>query len=90
SPILSQMFVEGLPDAAQVNLVIDREKANTFGVTFADLNATLTTNLGSAYVNDFPTGGRLQRVLVQAEATSRMQTADLLTLNVRNTNGGMV
>ncbi len=90
SPILSQMFVEGLPDAAQVNLVIDREKANTFGVTFADINATLTTNLGSAYVNDFPNGGRLQRVLVQAEATSRMQTADLLTLNVRNTNGGMV
>ncbi|QCI65911.1 efflux RND transporter permease subunit [Phreatobacter stygius] len=90
SPILSQLFVEGLPDAAQVNLVIDREKANTFGVTFADINATLTTNLGSAYVNDFPNGGRQQRVLVQAEATSRMQTADLLTLNVRNTNGGMV
>jgi multidrug efflux pump len=90
SPILTQVFVEGLPDAAQVSLIVDREKANTFGVTFADINSTITTNLGSSYINDFPNAGRLQRVLVQAGAESRMQTADMLNLNVRNTNGGMV
>ncbi|MBY0362877.1 MAG: multidrug efflux RND transporter permease subunit [Phreatobacter sp.] len=90
SPILAQVFVEGLPDAAQVSLIVDREKANTFGVTFADINATISTNLGSAYVNDFPNAGRLQRVLVQGDAASRMQTSDLLNLNVRNSNGGMV
>lgn len=54
SPILAGLRVEGLADAAQVNLVIDREKANTFGVTFADINATISANLGSSYVNDFP------------------------------------
>ncbi|WP_296573058.1 efflux RND transporter permease subunit [Phreatobacter sp.] len=90
SPILTQVFVEGLPDAAQVSLIVDREKANTFGVTFADINATISTHLGSAYVNDFPNAGRLQRVLVQGDAASRMQTSDLLNLNVRNSNGGMV
>ncbi|MCZ0733073.1 efflux RND transporter permease subunit [Phreatobacter sp. AB_2022a] len=90
SPIVTGLFVEGLPDAAQVQLIIDREKANTFGVTFAAINSTLTTNLGSAYVNDFPNSGRQQRVMVQGDAGSRMQTADLLNLNVRNTNGGMV
>ena len=90
SPVLTGLRVEGLPDAAQVQLVIDREKANTFGVTFADINATISAHLGSTYVNDFPNAGRMQRVTVQSDADQRMQTADLLNLNVRNANGGMV
>ncbi|MFT0891797.1 multidrug efflux RND transporter permease subunit [Pseudochelatococcus sp. G4_1912] len=90
SPILQGLRVEGLPDAAQVNITIDREKANTFGVTFADINHTISTNLGSSYVNDFPNTGRMQRVTVQAEQERRTKIDDLLSLNVRNANGGMV
>jgi multidrug efflux pump len=90
SPVLAGVRVEGLPDAAQVTLIIDREKANTFGVTFAEINATISANLGSSYVNDFPNAGRMQRVTVQAEESQRMQTSDLLKMNVRNTAGGMV
>lgn len=90
SPILTGMRVEGLPDAAQVLLVIDREKANTFGVTFADINNTITANLGSSYINDFPNAGRMQRVIVQAQDRDRLQVEDLLKLNVRNASGGMV
>ncbi|MFN3745364.1 MAG: multidrug efflux RND transporter permease subunit [Hyphomicrobiaceae bacterium] len=90
SPKLAGLRVEGLPDSAQVMLVIDREKANTFGVTFAEINSTITANLGSTYVNDFPNAGRMQRVTVQAEEGQRMQTPDLLKLNVRNAAGGMV
>jgi multidrug efflux pump len=82
--------VEGLPDSAQIRLIIDREKANTFGVTFADINSAVTANLGSSYVNDFPNAGRMQRVTVQAAQAQRMQTADLLKLTVRNAQGGMV
>ena len=90
SEVLTGMRVEGMPDAAQVNLLIDREKANTFGVTFADINSTISANLGSAYVNDFPNAGRMQRVTVQSDTGRRMQTEDLLNLNVRNAHGGMV
>ncbi len=90
SPVLAGVRFEGMPDAAQANVLIDREKANTFGVTFADINSTISTNLGSSYVNDFPNAGRMQRVTVQADENKRMQTADLLNLNVRNSNGGMV
>src|SRR5690606_31986804 len=39
---------------------------------------------------DFPNAGRMQRVTVQADEDQRMQTADLLNVNVRNANGGMV
>ncbi|WP_349436601.1 efflux RND transporter permease subunit [Pararhizobium sp. A13] len=90
SKIVAGVRFEGMPDAAQANVIIDREKANTFGVTFADINTTISTNLGSTYVNDFPNAGRMQRVTVQADENKRMQTADLLNLNVRNSSGGMV
>ncbi|MFS8124516.1 efflux RND transporter permease subunit [Rhizobium sp. BR 250] len=90
SPVLAGLRVEGMPDSPQVNLIIDREKANTFGVTFSDINATISANMGSSYVNDFPNAGRMQRVTVQAEQGQRMKTEDLLNLNVRNANGGMV
>ena len=60
--------------------VIDREKAAALGVTFEDINSTLSTKLGSAYVNDFPNRGRMQRVIVQADNAGRMQPDDILTL----------
>jgi multidrug efflux pump len=90
SPILAGVRVEGLPDAPQVHLSIDREKANTFGVTFADINHAISTNLGSSYVNDFPNSGRMQRVTVQSEQGARMNTDGVLKINVRNVHGGMV
>lgn len=90
SGIIVGIRPEGMPDAAQIMLVIDREKANTFGITFQDINNTITANLGSSYINDFPNSGRMQRVIVQAEDRDRLQAEDLLKLNVRNANGGMV
>ncbi len=90
SGIITGIRPEGMPDAAQVMLVVDRKKANTFGVTFADINNTITANLGSSYINDYPNDGRMQRVVVQAKDRSRLQAEDLLKLNVRNANGGMV
>ncbi len=71
SPVLKNVYVEGLPSAPQVNLVIDREKASALGVTFQDINDTMSTNLGSTYVNDFPNRGRMQRVIVQADRDGR-------------------
>ncbi|MDD2868325.1 efflux RND transporter permease subunit [Neomegalonema sp.] len=90
SPVVAGLRIEGLPDAAQIMLEIDREKANAFGVTFADINSTISANLGSAYVNDFPNAGRMQRVVVQAQDRDRLQAEDLLRLTVRNLHGGMV
>ena len=87
SPLLAAVRPDGLEDAAQLELQIDRERALALGVPIAAINATLGTSLGSSYVNDFPNAGRLQRVVVQAEAQARMQPEDLLKLNVLNTAG---
>jgi multidrug efflux pump len=69
---------DGLEDAPQLQLDIDRDKAQALGVGFDAINAALCTALGSSYVNDFPNAGRLQRVVVQADAPARMQPDDLL------------
>ncbi|MFZ5739096.1 MAG: multidrug efflux RND transporter permease subunit [Pseudomonadota bacterium] len=90
SPVLQKVYVEGLPPAPVLNLVIDREKAGAFGVTFEDINSTVSTNLGSAYVNDFPNRGRMQRVIVQADAAGRMKGDDILAYTVKNSRGQLV
>jgi multidrug efflux pump len=87
SPILAGVRPEGLEDAPQVQLDIDRDKANAQGVTFDAINTAISTSLGSAYINDFPNQGRLQRVVVQADAPARMQPDDLLKLNALNVKG---
>ena len=87
SPILAQVRPDGLEDAPQLQIDVDRDKASALGVNFDAINTTLSTALGSAYINDFPNQGRLQRVVVQADATGRMQPEDLLRINVPNAQG---
>ncbi|HEY9223856.1 MAG TPA: efflux RND transporter permease subunit [Variovorax sp.] len=87
SKLLTQVRPDGLEDAPQLQIDIDRDKANALGVTFDAINTTLSTALGSRYINDFPNQGRLQRVVVQADAPARMQPDDLLKLNASNTKG---
>ena len=90
SKVLTQVRPDGLEDAPQLQLDIDRDKASALGVAFEAINATISTSLGSSYANDFPNAGRLQRVMVQADAPARMQPDDLLRLNVPNNKGQMV
>jgi multidrug efflux pump len=85
--VLTGIRPEGLEDAPQLKLNIDRDKAQAQGVTFGAINQALSTSLGSSYVNDFPNAGRLQRVIVQADAKDRMQPDDLLRINALNNQG---
>ena len=87
SPILAGVRPDGLEDAPQLQLDIDRDKASALGVNYAVINSAISTAMGSSYVNDFPNAGRLQRVVVQADAAARMQPEDLLQLNVVNNKG---
>ncbi|MCL4470463.1 MAG: efflux RND transporter permease subunit [Gammaproteobacteria bacterium] len=81
---------EGQEAGPQLLLDIDRRKAETLGVSIADLNETLQSTLGVAYINDFERQGRILRVQMQAEADLRTTPEKLLRLPVRNRAGGMV
>ncbi|MCU0761412.1 MAG: efflux RND transporter permease subunit [Hydrogenophaga sp.] len=90
SKVLAQVRPDGLEDAPQLQIDIDRDKANALGVGFDAISGAIGTALGSSYVNDFPNAGRLQRVVVQADAPARMQPEDILRINVLNRQGQAV
>ncbi|WP_454723885.1 MULTISPECIES: multidrug efflux RND transporter permease subunit [Cupriavidus] len=90
SNVVAGVYPEGLPPGTSIHLNIDRVKAEALGVPFASISETLSAALGSSYVNDFPNAGRMQQVIIQADAPARMQIDDVLRLYVRNARGGMV
>jgi multidrug efflux pump len=90
SPVLANVRPEDQPNAPQLRVLIDRVKARTLGLSIGDVNATLAIAFGSAYANDFTRDGRILRVLLQADAPSRMTPDDVLALRVRSSSGAMV
>ena len=84
------VYPEGLPAGTSIRLDIDRQKAEALGVSFTNISDILSAAMGSLYVNDFPNSGRMQQVIIQADAAARMQLDDVLKLYVRNSHGGMV
>jgi multidrug efflux pump len=89
-PRLAGVRPEGQEASAQLLLDIDRVKAESLGVSIADLNDTLQSSLGVAYINDFVRQGRVLRVQMQAEPETRRSIEDILRITVRNGKGGMV
>ncbi len=80
----------GQDDVAEYQLDIDHAKAGALGVSVADINDTLATAWGGAYVNDFIDRGRIKKVYLQADADARMKPEDLSKWYVRNKAGEMV
>ncbi|QJP09430.1 efflux RND transporter permease subunit [Pseudomonas multiresinivorans] len=89
SKILYAMM-EGLAEAPQLRVEIDREKARTLGVSFESISSALSTAFGSSVINDFANAGRQQRVVVQAEQGDRMTPEAVLKLYVPNASGELV
>ena len=81
---------EGQEAGPQLQLDVDRLKARALGIDIADLNDTLQSALGAAYINDFVREGRILRVMMQAEPGSRATPEQIMRLPVRNAQGGMV
>lgn len=90
NPKILYAMMEGLAEAPQLRVDIDREKARAHGVSFEAVNTTLSTAFGSAVINDFSNSGRQQRVVVQAEQGVRMTPESVLKLYVPNARGEQV
>ncbi len=89
-PAIASMRIEGGMDAPELHLDIDRDRAYALGVDLPRINSLLASAVGTRYVNDFPSQGRMQRVVVQADQDYRMQPEQILAMRVRNNQGDMV
>lgn len=80
----------GQEDTPQYQITIDQAQAGSMGVSIADINSTMSMAWGGSYINDFVDRGRVKKVYVQGEASTRMMPEDLNKWYVRNNVGTMV
>jgi HAE1 family hydrophobic/amphiphilic exporter-1 len=85
---MAYSFFTATTPTYQVDL--DKEKAKKLGVPVNDAYATLSTLLGSSYVNDFNLYGRNFRVIAQADTLYRSSIDDIGKYFVRNVSGNMI
>lgn len=89
-PALALVRPNGKDDEPQYQVLIDDEKARMHGVSLADVNTTMSTAWGSAYVNNFIDRGRIKRVFIQGIPQARITEEDFGKWYVRNVEGKMV
>ena len=90
SKVLTGVRFDGVDDAPQWKVDINRDAVYAQRVNMSDLASTLATALGSSNSTDFPNNGFMQRVTIQADATRRMQPEDVMRLTVPNAQGQLV
>ncbi|MAK60886.1 MAG: hydrophobe/amphiphile efflux-1 family RND transporter [Ponticaulis sp.] len=89
-PLLSSVRPNSLPDAPELNIDIDYEKAQALGIQLSDVTSLMSVAFGGRYVNDFIDRERIKRVYVQGDAPYRMQPEDIQFWQARNTAGNMI
>ncbi len=90
TPGLVQVFTLFNTSTPQVYADIDRTKAEMIGVPITRFFDTLSTYMGSTFVNDFNILGRTYRVTAQADNPFRLDVRDVANLRTRSTAGEMV
>ncbi|MFG1427747.1 efflux RND transporter permease subunit [Roseixanthobacter glucoisosaccharinicivorans] len=84
---LSTSFRVGAP---QLQVDVNRIKAETLGVTVNQVFNAVSTYVGSAYITQINKFGNVFQVYAQADSKSRISPEDLNNLKVRASNGTMV
>ena len=74
----------------QLYLDIDREKAESKGLTASAIYASLQSQLASFYINDFNILGNSFYVKIQAEGNKRATMDDIRNMQIPNAAGDMI
>ena len=90
TPELGPTFSSYQINVPQLDVDLDRVKAKQQGVAVGEVFDTMQIYLGSLYVNDFNSFGRVYQVRVQADAPFRAESGDIGLLKTRNDRGDMV
>jgi HAE1 family hydrophobic/amphiphilic exporter-1 len=80
-------YREGMPE---LRVVPDRDKTRAFGVSIADVSATIDALMGGRVAGKFSKGGHRYDVRVRLEEDERKKPDDIKKLYVRNNRGELV
>ena len=82
SPILTGVRHTAKAESPILAVSVDEEKAMALGVSVSEIYDTLAALMGSTYINDFMRNGKINRVIMQADAEYRAW--------IRNSAGEMI
>jgi len=88
-PLLAGVRSNDLADTPQLHVDIDQIRAAALGLDEGDINDTISTAWGGAFVNNFIDRGRVKQVYLQADAPFRARIDDLARWYVRGSGGEM-
>ena len=77
-------------DIPQVEIDINRDKANAMGLSLASVGQDLSMFLGGNYINRFSIQGRSYKVIPQVQRADRLTPEQLLELHIRGPQGKLV
>lgn len=77
-------------DTPQLQLTLDRRKAESLGVSAKTIFNTLQNKLASFYVNDFNMKGGAYEVIVQSRPDARSTVNDIMEIHVPGNGGAMI
>jgi HAE1 family hydrophobic/amphiphilic exporter-1 len=89
-PEIGNIFSLYRSNVPQKKIVIDYDKAEKLQIDLTEITSTISTYLGSAYVNDFNRFGRQYKVFVQAESEDRLEPSDFGKFYVRSKTGEII
>jgi multidrug efflux pump len=77
-------------DQAKSEIVLDRDKIASMGLSMQQVGADLASMLGGNYVNRFSIDGRSYKVIPQVERAARLTTSQLTDIYVSGPKGDLV
>jgi multidrug efflux pump len=77
-------------DQAKTDLVLDRDKVASMGLTMQSVGADLSSMLGGNFVNRFNIDGRSYKVIPQIERAARLSPDQLANIHVTGPGGQLV
>jgi multidrug efflux pump len=77
-------------DQAKSEIVIDRDKVASMGLTMQQVGADLSSMLGGNFVNRFSIDGRSYKVIPQIERSARLTPSQLSDIHVSGPKGELI
>lgn len=90
SSILTSLRTTAKAESPMLMVNVDEAKALALGVSIDEIYETLSTFMGSNYINDFTRNGKINRVIMQADSQYRMKPEHLGRAWVRSQAGEMI
>jgi hydrophobic/amphiphilic exporter-1 (mainly G- bacteria), HAE1 family len=89
-PEIGKVYTLYRANVPQKNIVVDNDKVQKLGLNLNEVNQTVSTMLGSSFINNYNQFGRQYKTYLMAEDKFRMRPEDLSQYYVRDRNGNMV